>query len=272
MTVKAAVLGSSVSQSLSPRIHNLAYRELGVKGEYVHFNVQLDEFETFFHALDDSWNGFSLTMPLKESAFTITSEISESARRIHSVNTLFKRDKQWHGVSTDESAFSRIFKRLSLTRDSKVAILGAGGTARAALGALDGLVQNVNFYNRTVDKREELERSSQLTALQIHNLATFVTHSQKYDLVISTLPPGISDSLLGAANNAPSQFFECLYIPSPTKLSASMFQNGSFIIDGIDLLIEQALDQIALFSNQSYNYESMRELLAADLRSDFPKL
>ena len=260
--IKAAVLGSPVSHSLSPRMHTFAYKELGLAGEYTSFDLPLEEFESFFHAVDNSWTGFSLTMPLKESAFTIDAEISQSAKRIHSVNTLYRKDGKWHGVSTDESAFKRL---LPAEKNSKIAILGAGGTARAAIGALDGTVAEIHVFNRTLERKGSLESAAELSAVIMHSLNDSL---DGFNIVLSTLPSGVSDALVANMKVAPDLFFESLYKPLPTLLSAHARELGSQVLNGIDLLVEQGMDQVALFSGHSFDYESMRKLLIADL-SDF---
>ena len=262
----ASVLGSPIEHSLSPRIHNLAYQHLGIDISYSKLDVGIEDFESYFNSLDDDWVGISLTMPLKESAFTVPCAIDSSAQRIHSANTLFRKSNEWFALSTDLSAFKRL---LDVEKDFHVAILGGGGTARAAVGALDGRVSHIDVFNRSMHRAESLQSSAELSEVRTHALGKSL---DGFDLVISTLPAGASDELISLLNVPPSLFVESLYKPLPTLLSSRAFFLGARILDGIDLLVEQALDQIALFSGISFDYESMRELLMGDLRPDFPRL
>ena len=263
--MKAAVLGSPIDHSLSPLIHNRAYQELGVDLTYSKYEVGIEDFDTFFKTIDAQFVGLSLTMPLKESVFTIECQIDQSAAQIHSANTLVREESSWLALSTDLSAFKRLLK---VDADFQVAILGAGGTARAAIGALDGAVRRIDVFNRTHGKLESLQSCARLSDVRVHSLESSL---DGYDLIVSTLPAGISDTLVSNMSKAPKLFFESLYKPLPTDLSRHAAILGSELLDGIDLLVEQALDQIALFSGIAYDYESMRGLLLDELRVDFPK-
>ena len=124
--IRAAVLGSPISHSLSPRIHTKAYEILGLAANYQAFEVTESDFASFFTKnMNEAWSGFSLTMPLKEVAFKVANEVDGRAKRINSANTLYRRDTSWFATSTDCLAFENL---ISLPMDSKVAIIGGGGT------------------------------------------------------------------------------------------------------------------------------------------------
>jgi len=88
--IKAAVLGSPISHSLSPLLHNTAYSQLGIQGTYEAIEVNAGGLSKFMDGQDNSWTGFSLTMPLKEEAIAYADLVDDLAKRINSANTLYK--------------------------------------------------------------------------------------------------------------------------------------------------------------------------------------
>ena len=93
--IKAAVLGSPISHSLSPLLHNSAYEQLGFKGRYEAIEVNAGGLAKFMDGRDETWTGFSLTMPLKEEAVTYAQHVDELAKRINSANTLYRDGGAW---------------------------------------------------------------------------------------------------------------------------------------------------------------------------------
>ena len=153
--IRAAVLGSPISHSLSPKIHRKAYELLGVDSEYTAIEVDEKSFPDFFQKLDSNddgsrWSGFSLTMPLKEVVLQYCGASDPIAKRIDSGNTLFRSDNSWKVTSTDYLAFQNLLK---VSKNSKVAIIGGGGTARAAIGALNNQVAAVDVLLRSESRR-----------------------------------------------------------------------------------------------------------------------
>ncbi|MEY3365230.1 MAG: hypothetical protein RL332_1030, partial [Actinomycetota bacterium] len=98
--IKAAVLGSPISHSLSPRLHTAAYKFLNISGTYSSFEVSTGSLREFLADKTDSWSGFSLTMPLKEEALSCVDFIDPLVRRIKSGNTLVNEDGIWKLYST----------------------------------------------------------------------------------------------------------------------------------------------------------------------------
>jgi len=255
--IKAAVLGSPIVHSLSPLLHRTAYQLLGVEAEYSALDMQPDVARTFLAtALESGWTGFSLTMPLKETIFDLNFEVDPLASRMRSANTLVKHDATFKASSTDASAFARLLER---TKKDRVAIIGGGGTARAALGALDSSATSIDFLLRTPSRSQTLGDIAEKSRLDFFDMSHDLT---SYDLVISTVPSGTSVRVLGLIEKFRGTFFEVLYNPSPTQALQYAKDRGNSTFDGLDLLVEQALDQISLFSGVEFDYASMRaELL-----------
>jgi len=265
--MKAAVLGSPIKHSLSPLLHNYAYELLGIEGEYVAIEMVPERLSEFLTSLDSNWRGLSLTMPLKESVLNLGIECDEKVIRTHSANTiLFGSHRELSATSTDYTAFERL---LEVNGDSNVAILGAGGTARSAIGALNGLVPTIDLYLRDFAKGLAPKAAAPQSHVELHKLDTFSSEEfSRYDWIISTLPAGVSDGLAESLSSSSAKlsnlnFLEVLYHPWPTELLLATKAHGARTLDGADLLVEQALDQISLMTGESFDYQTMRKALLA---------
>lgn len=265
--IRAAVLGSPISHSLSPKIHRKAYELLGVDSEYTAIEVDEKSFPDFFKKLDSnddgsSWSGFSLTMPLKEIVLQYCGASDPVAKQIDSGNTLFRSDNSWKVTSTDYLAFQNLLK---VSKNSKVAIIGGGGTARAAIGALNNQVAAVDVLLRSESRMAALVKAA--PDLQVNMFE--MTHALNgYDLIVQTTPAGIFDEYVSNTVVAKGTLLEALYKPSPTNLARRYKELGGEVISGKELLVEQALFQIQLFTGQELDFAEMRKALLSAIAND----
>ncbi len=261
--IKAAVLGSPITHSLSPKIHKRAYEILGIAGDYTAVEVNEETFPNFYaESSKGNWTGFSLTMPLKEIAIRYCTEVSETARRINSANTLYRLGNEWNATSTDCLAFANL---LEVSTDSKVAIIGGGGTARAAAGALNTKVAEIDVLLRSPDRLVAMAEAAPdvlLTRLEMS------ANLDSYDLIIQSTPANAFDAHVQNLKSAQGVLVECLYKPWPTALVNRYTELGGRVISGRDLLVEQALFQIEIFSAQTFDFDSMRTQLLAHISKD----
>ena len=266
--IRAAVLGSPISHSLSPLLHNTAYAQLGIQGSYEAIEVNAGGLAKFMDDCDGNWTGFSLTMPLKEEAIAYAQHVDELAERINSANTLYRKAGEWHATSTDVIGFTNALKMHNIEVKGHVVILGAGATARAAAAACDNSSTQITVINRSLTRVQEMSDAvieSELSFLNWDDLSVLADA----DLVISTAPAGVTDSIdLPAKTSAP--YFEALYKPWPTPASSLWASRGGSVIDGLDLLIHQALAQISIFSGTAFDsalmYRKLREVGLAALK------
>ncbi len=265
--IRAAVLGSPVSHSLSPVLHNAAYKLLGISGSYEAIDLTPENARAFFStALEADWTGFSLTMPLKETIVEVGADlgfdIDSTALQMRSANTLVRKGGTFAASSTDRTAFVHLLAGVAKER---VAIIGGGGTARAALSALDGVAGTIDFLLRSPTRSELLSSIGTRSALNFFGMERSL---EGYDLVISTVPAGASDGIALSLECTVPTLFEVLYKPYPTPLLAKARALGSHTLDGIDLLVEQAIDQIALFTGTTFDRETLRTQLLKVGRSN----
>jgi shikimate dehydrogenase len=267
--MRAAVLGSPIKHSLSPILHESAYRILGIDGEYEAIEVKSCDLLTFFdNELSNSLEsgarrGFNLTMPLKESVFEyVRCDFDALSSRIRSANTLLRNDDGFTATSTDATAFGRLLANHNVSR---VAIIGGGGTARAAVAALADRSSQIDLLLRTPTRAHLIESIAPSAKVNVLGMNSPLTG---YDLVINTTPIGAADHLSAGEGVGSGLLLESLYKPLPTELSFAWKELGGSVIDGIDLLVEQALDAIALMTEISFDYSELRSALQAVARKE----
>ncbi|HEX7744069.1 MAG TPA: shikimate dehydrogenase, partial [Micromonosporaceae bacterium] len=134
---RAAVLGSPVAHSLSPAIHNAGYAAAGLTGwSYTAIECTEAQLPELVVGLGPEWAGLSLTMPLKEAALAVAAEVSPVAAAVGAANTLVRRpDGSWYADNTDVEGLTDILRAAGVPPGARFTVLGAGGTARAAVAA-----------------------------------------------------------------------------------------------------------------------------------------
>jgi shikimate dehydrogenase len=157
--IRGAVLGSPISHSLSPILHRTAYEKLAIDGQYEAIDVTSENLEKFMLSRDDSWTGFSLTMPLKEKALAIADEVDPLALRIQSANTLVRSSKGWRALSTDVNGFTESLAAAGVIDFNRIIILGSGATARAAAASCDGPQRQIIVVHRTPEREPSMRES-----------------------------------------------------------------------------------------------------------------
>ncbi|MEI9907892.1 MAG: shikimate dehydrogenase [Actinomycetota bacterium] len=262
--IRAAVLGSPISHSLSPTLHTRAYAELGIDGRYEAIEVGPGELKKFIDDIAGGWTGFSLTMPLKEEAIPIASEISDIARQVASANTLVVTKSGWSATSTDVNGFKEALASHIELDFERVVILGSGATARAVAAACDTFAKEITVIHRSEKRVIAMQNSAPNTTL---TFSTWDSPLLPTDLIVNTTPSGVADIFVDRIPDSFSGvFFEALYNPWPTKLLRHFREKGYLGIDGLDFLIHQGIDQIELMSGVKINLEE-RKSLAPILRS-----
>lgn len=215
-----AIVGNPAEHSGSPAIHNAIFRERGVAAAYAIFETNdfLDIAQPFARSQRFAPAGLSITAPFKEEALAfaqgIGSELAMNAREAGAVNTLVRIGGRILADNTDVDGFASL---IGTTSARNAAIVGAGGTARAALVALRRAGIRATIFNRT---------SGKLDAQSLEALPSW-----RGDLVINTLPPNVSIALPTAG----------------TIIEAAYGRDSQADFTGLDLLRAQAARQSELF-------------------------
>ncbi|MFJ6953362.1 shikimate dehydrogenase, partial [Micromonospora aurantiaca] len=134
---RAAVVGKPIAHSISPVIHAAGYAAAGLTGwSYTRIEAGADELPGLVAGLGPEWAGLSVTMPGKEAALALADEVSPVAAAVGAANTLVRRqDGTWYADNTDVTGMVEVLTGAGCTAGAVVTVLGAGGTARAAIAA-----------------------------------------------------------------------------------------------------------------------------------------
>jgi shikimate dehydrogenase len=264
---RTAVLGTPIEHSLSPVIHNAGYAAAGLAGwSYDRIECSIERLPELVGTLGTEWAGLSLTMPLKEAGLAVADEVAPVAAALGACNTLVRLPGgRWRAENTDAPGMVDALGWAGVTAAHGVAILGAGGTARAALAAAAELkAVSVEVHARrpsAVDELRPVAASLGLPPL-VHVPWPSPSAVAAADVVVSTLPFGVADSL-DAAWRPESVVFDAVYKPWPTPLAASALAAGCRIVSGLDLLLAQAVHQFEMFTGASAPVAAMRTALYA---------
>ena len=273
---RAAVLGSPIRHSLSPMLHRAAYAALGLPGWcYEAFDCDEAGLPIFLEQLGPEWVGLSLTMPLKRVALTVADEISPLASAVGAANTLVfgRPGEHRRAENTDVAGILAALREAGVDQVSAAVILGAGGTAQAALAALRELGEHaptvlVRDPARTTDLGAAADR---LGVQPMISGGLSNVELPEADVVISTLPPGAADVLSEQWRAARwvtrPVVLDVVYTPWPTALAASAIGAGCQTISGLAVLLHQAVAQVELMTGRRAPIAQMRAALDAAVQS-----
>lgn len=262
---RCAVVGSPIEHSLSPTLHRAAYAQLGLNWIYDRFEVDERRLAPFVAGLDSSWRGLSLTMPLKIAVLEL-GQVDELAKLAGAANTLVVEGGERWVYNTDVGGLTWAVRQVTPTPFSRVTILGAGGTARAALLAATQLgAQQVTVVARTPSRAEALRRVSDKLGVRLE-ISPWTGQIPDSDLVVSTVVSGAADSIAEAVAGSAPLIVDIIYDPWPTVLAAAAERAGCTVVNGLDLLVGQALLQIELMTGRSVS----SDVLYAALPDDVP--
>jgi shikimate dehydrogenase len=263
LTRRAAVCGQPITHSLSPVLHNAGYAAAGLHDwAYTAVEVAEDDLGDLVAALGPEWAGLSLTMPLKQAALVVADEVGPLAAAVGAANTLVRTQAGWRAENTDAPGMVDALREAGVESVDSVAILGAGGAARAAVAAAQDLgARQIVVYARRPANAQELGASIVgRDAPIVYGPWADAETCAEADLVVSTVPKGIADGLQPAWRPA-TVVFDVLYDQWPTPLAAGAAGAGCATVSGLDLLLHQAVRQFTLFTGTPAPVAAMRSAL-----------
>ena len=247
--IKAGVIGNPIGHSKSPSIHNYWLKEHNIVGKYYPIDTPEKSLKSKIEELGNKYYaGFNVTIPHKVNICQYIDELSSSAKKIGAVNTLVFEDGKIKGDNTDGFGFINNLKSgAEFARDSAM-ILGAGGAARAVL---DGLIEegfrDIYIANRTVSRTESLIKSFESSTAKLHVLewGDISNHLANLSLLVNATSLGMVGqpelSLDLTHLSSKTLVNDIVYNPLKTKLLCEAEHRGNPIIDGLGMLLYQAV-------------------------------
>ena len=253
------MLGSPIGHSLSPVLHRAAYAALGLDGwVYDVYDVTADRLAGFLAELDPPeppeppWAGLSLTMPLKAAVLPLLDGASPLVEAVGAANTVLLRDGRRLGENTDVPGMVAALESAGVAGPGAVrsaAVLGGGATARSALAALAAVTGDVTAYVRTPARAEALAATAEAVGLRLAVRPwSAAAEGLAAPLVVNTTTAGAADALVTAVPRSVGTLFEVLYDPWPTPLAAAWAARRATVVDGLELLVRQAVLQVGLMT------------------------
>ncbi len=270
------VIGDPIEHSLSPVMHNAAIAHLGVDYVYLPFHIKsinLADALTGFSAI--GVQGFNITIPHKQAILPFLSEVSNLAKAVGAVNTVWCNENGWSGTNTDVVGFLTPLETYHQHWNDKVAvILGYGGAARAVVAGCHELgIKEIYVVGRNAQKLDAFQDSWINSPLPVafqtrpwEQLADLLPHA---DLIVNTTPVGMSPHIDQSPIEAALMdriklgaiAYDLIYVPRPTQFLNLAAARGAMILDGLEMLVQQGAAALQIWLQQPVPIDIMRQSL-----------
>lgn len=261
------IVAGNTSYSVSPWMHNAAFKASGLNSVFVPLQVaDLDAFFTRMvspatREIDLNFKGFSVTNPHKQTIIPYLDEIDETAEKIGAVNTVKIEDGNLYGYNTDAPGFIQPLKKSNIElKGIRVAVFGAGGAARACIYSLQREGANVTVVARNAEKGQLLADEFGIESRQppVDGLPA------DFDIIVNTTPLGTAGpaeelAILKAAQLEGAMLvYDLVYNPSETALIREARMAAVPTIGGLEMLIAQGVKQFEIWTGASAPVDAMR--------------
>lgn len=256
------MLGQPVAHSLSPLLHTAAYAQLDLDWMYTAIDCGVADLPRVLAERAD-WAGFSCTMPLKRAVLDVVDEVRPVAAAVGAANTLLPReDGGWLADNTDVAGIVTSLAERVVVPNSAT-ILGAGGTAQAAIAALAIVgLRECTVLVRDVRRTDALRATAEALDVDVTvGVLGIEARGLRADLVISTLPSGAADPLAAYGWARGQHVLDVVYDPWPTPLAAAVTAAGAGVLSGALMLLHQAAAQVELMTGLQAPVDAMRAAL-----------
>jgi len=265
-TALYGIIGHPVGHSLSPAMHNAAFRTLNLDAVYLAFDVvDLKGAMAGVRAL--GIQGLSVTVPHKEAVMAHLDELDPVARRIGAVNTVVRKGGQLKGLNTDWlGAVKALQEEVAKLTGKQVLLIGAGGAARAILAGLREMGARVHVANRTEERAKRLSEPFGATWSGLE-----IPEDLSFDILINTTTLGmagenqdkmpVSEAVIKKADIV----MDIVYSPLETKLLKTAKTLSKTTVNGLRMLLHQAVAQFEIWTGERAPIETMESALSGRL-------
>lgn len=248
----SALIGNPVEHSVSPKLFQIIMENLGQEYAHLKIKVEKNNFKKNIYKLFDlGFCGINITCPYKLDAYNLVDVFLDGSDKIHSINTIYRKDSLIYGCNTDgKAAIKSINRELEMNNSTKIVLYGAGGAAYSILYEISQLTNNITIINH---KNEEIEMM--LDALNLSYEYFNLKDKEKYieklfeaDLIINATSLGMypnNDSIIDRKiiRKIPNGkvFFDVVFNPWETKMIKYAKKENNKTISGGYMLIYQAI-------------------------------
>ncbi|MDO5825116.1 MAG: shikimate dehydrogenase [Methanosphaera sp.] len=277
-TKVVAVIGNPIEHSLSPPMHNAAYKQMGMDYVYVAFKIEKDNLS---HLIESAKTmglvGLNVTIPYKTDIIEYLDEVDDTARRINAVNTIRFKDGIAKGYNTDGTGAVKSIEKYTELKNKKVLVLGAGGASKAiTFTLLNHGINSLTIANRSRDNAiqliDNLKKQTGFDKINYVDIEQADTILDSVDIIINTTPIGMypnvdADTPIKTEKiNENHVVMDIIYNPLETKLLKNAKDNGATTISGTNMLINQGITAFEIFTGKTPSYESFEKALLEQLK------
>lgn len=273
LKIKAGVIGWPIKHSRSPLIHGHWLNQYAINGSYEKIAVDPNDLENFIKTLRDNFAGINITVPHKEKVFHFADIITKEAKAIGAANTIWFENEKLVAGNTDAYGFITHLTTSApnWNANQPVMILGAGGASRAIIYALlQKNIPQILLTNRTTARAESLAKEFG-PKVKVICWDEKENHLATCGLLVNTTSLGMTGSeplQLKLDNLQESAIcYDIVYAPLETELLKNARAKGANAIDGLGMLLHQAVPGFEKWFGQRPTVTSeLRDLIIADLQ------
>lgn len=280
VSLRFAIIGDPVDHSLSPLLHGTAFRALGIDATYERLRIPREDLKSIWtQRLSREFDGWNVTLPLKEAVIPLIDEVDAVAASVGAVNTICRVSDRLYGTNTDILGIQHtLVTTLPSIRHQPVVVIGAGGTARSVTAALARDVQpsRVTFVVRDPGRatgvatlaRDLLSCPVDVIRTKSHDAESALSDA---GLIVQTSPAGMSPNdtqdpaSFFASFRKEQVVFDVIYRPPETVFLRRAAQAGCRVMSGVELFLQQGAAAFQIWTGRAMPLDAVRPAILAAL-------
>lgn len=261
-------IGYPIKSSRSPVMHNAGFKKLRIDKQFIFLSAEVKS-ENLKIAVDGirglGISGVSVTMPHKREVMKYLDKVDNDAQKIGAVNTIVNLDGKLIGYNTDWIGAITALEKKTKIKEKKVAVIGAGGAARAIVYGLNKNGASVKIFNRSQESVKQLAHEFNCKYGSKDSLEEILN----MDIIINATSVGMNEDKSPIDKkflNKNQIVFDVVYTPKETRLMKDAKKIGAKVILGYEMLLYQGVEQFRLFTGFDAPINVMREVLVKSLK------
>lgn len=253
------VIGSPVSHSLSPLMHNSALKYYGYKAAYYAIDLKENELSEFVPWMNrDSFRGCNITIPYKRAVMEMVDQIDPTAKEIGAINTIVKKNSKLVGFNTDSIGFKKPLQNYTDTIDGGMALIfGTGGASNAVVQAL----RQLNCEEIILISRHPVAKPAAeiFEDCRVAGYDQWIAYAEEASLIVNATPLGMDPDIDSSPVREGEEMYlsnslcyDLVYKPRVTKFLRQAESVGTKTIGGLEMLIHQGSESFRLWTGQPF--------------------